>query len=83
MTSTFLLPLAMGTCEGTGGDLMKDAFGIVAMVAMAPLIVIQLMGLIYGSKMKTSAKQTEQEIEAMPLEDAGAIIEFEEDPSHE
>jgi hypothetical protein len=83
MTSTFLLPLAMGTCEGAGGDLMKDAFGIVAMVAMAPLIVIQLMGLIYGSKMKTSAKQTEQALGAIPLEDAGTIIEFEEEPSHE
>jgi hypothetical protein len=83
MTSTFLLPLAMGTCEGIGGDLMKDAFGIVAMIAMAPLIVIQLMGLIYGSRMKTSAKHTEQVIEAIPLEDAGTIIEFEEESAHE
>jgi hypothetical protein len=73
----------MGTCEGNGGNLMTDAFGIVAMVAMAPLIVIQLMGLIYGHKMKTSAKQTEQAIEAIPIEDAGPIIEFEEEPSHE
>lgn len=83
MTSTFLLPLAMGTCEGTGGDLMRDAFGIVAMVAMAPLIVIQLMGLIYASKMKTSAKQAEIALESMPLEDAGEIIEFEEESSHD
>jgi hypothetical protein len=49
------------------------------MVAMAPLIVIQLMGLIYASKMRTSAKQTEKAMEAIPLEDAGAIIEFEEE----
>ncbi|MDR2784403.1 MAG: DUF1538 domain-containing protein, partial [Treponema sp.] len=83
MTSTFLLPLAMGTCEGAGRDLMRDAFGIVAMVAMAPLIVIQLMGLIYASKMKTSAKQAEIALESMPLEDAGEIIEFEEENSHE
>jgi hypothetical protein len=47
MTSTFLLPLAMGVCEGAKRDLMIDAFGIVAMVAMTPLIVIQLMGLVY------------------------------------
>jgi hypothetical protein len=80
MTSTFLLPLAMGTCEGAGGDLMRDAFGIVAMVAMAPLIVIQLMGLIYGSKMKSSAKQSQEAMEALPVEDAGEIIEFEEAP---
>jgi hypothetical protein len=81
MTSTFLLPLAMGTCEGTGGDLMRDAFGIVAMVAMAPLIVIQFMGLIYASKMKSSAKQTEEAMEAIPLENADEFIEFEEEPS--
>jgi hypothetical protein len=83
MTSTFLLPLAMGACEGAGGDLMNDAFGIVAMVAMTPLIVIQFMGLIYGRRMKTSAKHTEREIEAIPVEDSGEIIEFEEEPSHE
>jgi len=47
MSSTFLLPFAMGTCEGAKGDILIDAFGIVAMVAMTPLIVIQLMGLIY------------------------------------
>jgi hypothetical protein len=82
MTSTFLLPLAMGTCQGAGRNLMTDAFGIVAMVAMAPLIVIQLMGLMYGRKIKTSAKSVHEEIEAIRTEDTGVIIEFEE-PSYE
>jgi hypothetical protein len=59
LTSTFLLPLAMGVCEGSGGDLMREAFGIVAMVAMTPLIVIQGMGLMYGAKLKTVAVETE------------------------
>jgi hypothetical protein len=77
MTSTFLLPLAMGACEGAGRDMMTDAFGIVAMVAMAPLIVIQLIGLVYGSKMKSSAKQTALE-PAVAVGNAGVIIEFEE-----
>ena len=45
MTSTFLLPLAMGACSALGGDIMTDAFGIVAMVAMTPLITIQILGL--------------------------------------
>ena len=44
MTTTFLLPLAMGACGAVGGNIMTDAFGIVAMVAMTPLITIQLMG---------------------------------------
>lgn len=45
MTSTFMLSLSMGACEAVGGNLMTDAFGLVAMVAMAPLITIQVMGL--------------------------------------
>ncbi|MDR0553954.1 MAG: DUF1538 domain-containing protein [Treponema sp.] len=81
MTSTFLLPLAMGTCEGVGRDLMIDAFGIVAMVAMAPLIVIQLMGLIYGRKMKSVTDAEKPEISAITVEDAGEIIEYGEDSS--
>ncbi len=45
MTATFMLPFAMGACSAVGGDLMTDAFGIVAMVAMTPLVTIQVMGL--------------------------------------
>lgn len=46
MTSTFMLPFAMGACEAIGGNVMTDAFGIVALIAMAPLITIQTLGLI-------------------------------------
>ena len=46
MTATFLLPFAMGACaEVPGSNLMTDAFGLVALVAMTPLVTIQLMGL--------------------------------------
>jgi hypothetical protein len=48
MTSTFLLPFAIGACATAGH--MEDAFGIVAMVAMTPLVVIQLLGLVYRKK---------------------------------
>lgn len=50
MTATFLLPFAMGACEALGGNIITDAFGIVAMVAMTPLITIQIMGLIFRVK---------------------------------
>lgn len=50
MTATFLLPFAMGACEALGGNIITDAFGIVAMVAMTPLITIQIMGLIFKLK---------------------------------
>lgn len=52
MTATFLLPFAMGACETLGGNIITDAFGIVAMVAMTPLITIQIMGLV--SRLKES-----------------------------
>ena len=45
MTTCFLLPFAQGACTAVGGNMMTDAFGIVAMVAMTPLITIQIMGL--------------------------------------
>jgi hypothetical protein len=82
MTSTFLLPLAMGACEGVGGNMMTDAFGIVSMVAMTPLIIIQLMGLVYSIKQKDlSAAQDEQmadEYGRISPEEAGQITVFEE-----
>lgn len=45
MTAAFLLPLAQGACTALGGNIITDAFGVVAMVAMTPLITIQVMGL--------------------------------------
>jgi len=67
MTATFLLPLAMGACEAVGGTLITDAFGVVAMVAMTPLITIQLMGLF--SSLKEKAKRRYIEIQLHQLED--------------
>lgn len=46
LTSTFILPFAIGACfvlQGEGA-VLRDAFGIVAMVAMTPMITIQLLG---------------------------------------
>ena len=46
LTSTFILPFAIGACLSLQGEskILIDAFGIVAMVAMTPLITIQLLG---------------------------------------
>ena len=72
MTATFLLPLAMGACETLGGKIMTDAFGIVAMVAMTPLVTIQILGLIYtiGENKRIS------EISETKREEDNDIIEF-------
>ncbi len=50
MTATFMLQFAMGASGALGGNIVKDAFGIVAMVAMMPLITIQVMGALSGSR---------------------------------
>ena len=57
MTATFLLPFAMGACETLGGNVVTDAFGVVAMVAMTPLITIQLLGLVYQLKLKKAVAE--------------------------
>ncbi len=46
MTSGFILPFATGVCVALQGEaaVLRDAFGVVALVAMAPLITIQLLG---------------------------------------
>ena len=59
MTATFLLPFAMGACEALGGDILSDAFGIVALVAMTPLVTIQILGLWYQMKLRTAAPAPE------------------------
>ena len=57
MTATFLLPLAMGACDALpNGNVLTDAFGVVAMVAMTPLIAIQIMGFIYKVKTAKTAR---------------------------
>ena len=61
MTATFLLPFIMGACESVGGNILTDAFGVVALVAMTPLITIQFLGLIYNRKVKIATDITPNE----------------------
>lgn len=74
MTSTFLLPLSIGVCEALGGNLMTDAFGVVALVALTPLIAIQLMGMVYKRKM---GKKTQTE-KVVIADDWDTIVDLEE-----
>ncbi|MDR0919373.1 MAG: DUF1538 domain-containing protein [Oscillospiraceae bacterium] len=59
MTATFLVPLATGASKALGGNVLADAFGLVTMVAATPLIAIQLLGVIYGKKLKEEAAAEE------------------------
>ena len=62
MTTTFMLPFAIGACDALGGNIMTDAFGIVAMVAMTPLIAIQVLGLHSRIRSQQLHKKTKQEL---------------------
>ena len=62
----------MGACAGVGGNVVADAFGVVALVALSPLITIQLMGLIFAYKSRAVATAEDK---TLPDE----IVEFEED----
>lgn len=73
MTATFLLPFAMGACQALGGNIVTDAFGVVSMVAMTPLITIQVLGAVYSIReRKTEATVgMPSETPVIPLEELG------------
>ena len=76
MSSTFLLPFAMGTCQGIGGNIMIDAFGIVAIVAMTPLVIIQTMGLVYKFKINRASILAGQDDAILTAATAGEIVDW-------
>ncbi|MBO5652612.1 MAG: DUF1538 domain-containing protein [Clostridia bacterium] len=76
LTSTFILPFAIGACmaiDPSGNSVLQNGFGIVAMVAMTPLITIQLLG--FRSVMARKMKE-EQAIRRILSAEDGQIIEF-------
>lgn len=75
MTSTFLVPLCIGACAILGGNVMTDAFGAVALVALTPLISVQIMGVTYRIKLHTQEKKR---TEILLPADSDDIIEIEE-----
>jgi len=82
MTTTFLLPLSIGVCEAVGGNFMTDAFGVVALVALTPLIAIQIMGVVYQVKLNKAKDAADKENIAhnhyAEMLKADEIIDFEE-----
>ena len=57
ITSTFVLSFALGSNSGAGGT--SDGFGVIALVAMTPLIAIQILGIIYNVKSKRIKKEVQ------------------------
>ena len=56
MSATFMLPFAIGVCKAVGGRILTEAFGTVALVAMMPLITVQIMGVRYVLSRRSSAQ---------------------------
>ena len=75
MATTFLLPMTIGACKMAGGNIMTDAFGVVALVALTPLITIQIMGLQY--KIKSKIANTNNA--TIPQTEFEEIIDLEEE----
>ena len=60
MTTTFLLAMALGLAEGIpGANPATDGFGLIAIVAMTPIILVMLLGKIYGKKQKEGKNDVE------------------------
>lgn len=72
MTSTFLVGFSFGAAEvlhpGDSSFIFMNAFGLVAIVAMIPLITIQILGIIYKQKDQKKAKEIGEE-EIIVMED--------------
>lgn len=75
MTAAFLLPFAMGACEGVGANMLTQAFGIVAMVAMTPLITLQIMGCLSDRRQRAVQRAESRETEIMAM----SMIYYQED----
>nr|WP_312712952.1 DUF1538 domain-containing protein [Proteiniclasticum ruminis] len=63
MTATFILAFVQGAAHAyEGADMLVDGFGMIAMVAMAPIITLQLLGLVFQSKAKKKGAVKEHEV---------------------
>ena len=76
MTATFLLPFAQGACIAVGGNIVTDAFGVVAMVAMTPLITIQVLGLVYQLQKNRALRRQSELAQVFDMLDDDAIIDL-------
>ncbi len=78
MTTTFLLPLAIGVCKAVGGHEMTDAFGVVALVALTPLIAVQIMGVLFVIKQKKAPNEEDD-----AADESAEILDLEEGQDNE
>lgn len=79
IAATFMLPMAIGASHAVGGDIFLDAYGLVAFISMTPILMVQIMGMIFKIKTKRLQKQVSPASIELPLEfDHLDTIEFSE-----
>ena len=62
MTATFILAFAQGAAESIeGASVLIDGFGMIAMVALTPIIALQVLGLIFKAKTKKEGVENSEE----------------------
>ncbi len=58
MTSSFLLPMLVGVASTVSADYLKEAFGVLSLVSIIPVIIIEIVGLLYSVEEKSIGKVT-------------------------
>ncbi len=74
MAATFLLPLAIGVCairSATPDMIMIDAFGTIALIAMAPTVSIQIVGVMYKIRLSRTSTEIVDDSEILDIESLG------------
>lgn len=62
MSTAFLMPLSIGITSKVGGNILLDAFGMILIMSMLPIIIVQIFGLIVTHKTKSKIPMfTEQD----------------------
>lgn len=74
MTATFLLPFAMGAASELGGSVTADAFGIIAFVAMTPLVAVQITGIVYRIKKNVAGRAAAEHYAGLLAREGDIII---------
>src|SRR5690606_22263004 len=51
-TTTFLMPFILGAGQGAGANILTDAYGLVAFIAMTPILTVQIIGLLVTERQR-------------------------------
>ncbi|MDD3349861.1 MAG: DUF1538 domain-containing protein [Eubacteriales bacterium] len=81
ITATFTLAFSLGACAAVGGNILTDAFGVIAMVAMTPLITIQSLGILYKEKLRFTEEEEQETLDLAGERAEEEFFEFMDVPS--